>query len=356
MVAALWLLAAPVLAPAAEPGCAVPESGVAKSRLFGELQATALALGQAGCMAFAGSGSALDPELGQRYRDFGIQAREVANATFEGMPIERLDEAFAEFVEQLSERRRAASRLPELRVELSGSSGDWLRFHFDDPASAGGIANPDADAACVQRLGISCSSALGDLATAINSYKIAVERLSAARVVSALDDRSSEWEAFVAHGRSQTPLDLLLTTAIERRHLRSGFLVGPPKRQWSALRPGLVLEHAPASAPGDRNDFAVAIEWFGVNWWNEDSPLFGVPFGVSLTSVYSDRPGRPDPGHGLALHFGNKYSVGWSTRDGTDSVFFSIDLLKLVDDRQHRLERYRRRLDRLRGRNIGDSE
>jgi hypothetical protein len=168
----------------------------------------------------------------------------------------------------------------------------------------------------------------------------------AAEVASRLDETAAEWDEFLTSGRSQTPLDLMLTTMLERRHLRREYLVGPPIRQWSLLHPGLVVERVSDAAPGHQLGLSVAVEWIGVNWWSERSPLFGVPFGVSLTTVISNRLGTSSVGHGVSLHFDNRYSLGWSNRDGVDGYFLSIDLLKLVDDRRRRLERYRQRLER----------
>lgn len=169
---------------------------------------------------------------------------------------------------------------------------------------------------------------------------------SAGEVAGRLDETAAEWDEFLTSGRSQTPLDLMLTTMLERRHLRSEYLVGPPLRQWSLLHPGLVVERVSDAAPGDQVGLSVAVEWIGVNWWSERSPLFGLPFGVSLTTVISNRRGTSSVGHGVSLHFDNRYSLGWSNRDGVDGYFFSIDLLKLVDDRRRRLDRYRQRLER----------
>jgi hypothetical protein len=289
-----------------------------------------------------------DAHLRQRYRDFAVYTRATAMGAFSPSPIERLELPFDDLVSRFSDQQFAVDQLPELNVHLSDRVDEWLVFHFDDRVRAGYIAQASDDRACTSRLGVSCSEALDDLALAFNAYKAKAESRSAAAAAAALGQLADEWDTFLAEGRSQTPLDLVLTTALERRHLRQGGLSGPPLRQWSMLRPGLVFEHAPESAAGSRNAFAVAVEWFGVNWWSDRSPLFGMPFGVSLTTVYSTRPDQAGAGHGLALHFDNNYTVGWTRRAGERSWFFSVDLMKLADNRQQRLERYRQRLRRLR--------
>jgi hypothetical protein len=354
---ALWFFACPALAQSDLAECELPEADSERAGLFPALEAEALRLDRDTCRHLArNSSDRLGPDLSRRYREFAIYARKLATEAFNDLPVENLDEPFDDFVEKLSRRRLASSGLPELSVVPVDSPEAWLSFHFDDRARAGRIVSRDDDAACVPRLGISCSDALDDLATALNAYKTAIERRSASRSVEALGEGSREWTAFVAEARSQTPLDLRLTAALERRHLESGFLVGPPKRQWSVLRPGLVIERMADAAPGERNELGIAVEWFGVNWWSAESPLFGIPFGVSLTSVYSDRHDGADAGHGLALHFGNNYLIGWSQRDRSETVFFSIDLLKLVADRQRRLDRYRERVERFRRRRGASGE
>lgn len=329
--------------------CTAPATDLESGRLFGELKAMALEINAETCVVLAqGPPARFDAHLAERIREFAIYTRATAVGAFSGLPIESLELPFDDLVDRFSDHAFAVDQLPELTVHLSDLAGEWLVFHFDDRVRAGHIADASDDQACVSRLGVACAEALDDFAAAFNSYKTSVESLSAANVSAALDELSAEWDTFLADGRSQTPLDLMLTTALERRHLRQGLLISPPSRQWSMLRPGLVFEHRPESLSDSPNGLAVAVEWFGVNWWSDRSPLFGMPFGVSMTTVYSAGPNHAGAGHGLALHFDNHYTVGWTRRAGERSYFFSIDLMQLIDDRQQRLDRYRERVRDLR--------
>ncbi len=128
---------------------------------------------------------------------------------------------------------------------------------------------------------------------------------------------------------------------MEKDHFKQGHLVGPPKRQWTALRPNLVYEHVDGDLGGDKTKIGVAIEWIGINWWDKGSSPIKIPFGVSVASVYSDRAAVDDVGHGLMFHFNNSYSVGWSRRGGDDGFYISIDLLKAVVDKKATFEKYK---------------
>jgi hypothetical protein len=66
-----------------------------------------------------------------------------------------------------------------------------------------------------------------------------------------------------------------------------------------------------------------------------------VPFGVSIASVYADRPDFESVGHGLVIHLNNKYSLGWASRSGDNSFYLSLDLLKFIEDRQKQFVRYK---------------
>jgi hypothetical protein len=60
--------------------------------------------------------------------------------------------------------------------------------------------------------------------------------------------------------------------------------------------------------------------------------------------VYSDRAGVRDWANGLAVHFGNKYTVGATRRDGKTGCFLSVDVLELYKDKKKALQKYAGRL------------
>ncbi len=85
---------------------------------------------------------------------------------------------------------------------------------------------------------------------------------------------------------------------------------------------------------------ALSLEWIGVNWWKNSA--IRIPFGISLASVYSDRPGVDDIGHGIVLQIDNKYAIGYSYRDGDSGFYISMDLLKLFENPQEQAKRFRK--------------
>jgi hypothetical protein len=340
------LLSVPGFGANLEFRCSVPEADFARSRFFQELQIKALEVNETVCLdSIRGSRVASDQNRNSLLLAFGIEVRKAATDALAGLPIDRLWVPFDHFIEQLSQGGYARLRLPEFTVEVTGDEDEWLIFHFDDPVRSGRIRDEAFGVACQRDFGANCDEVLDDLAAAINNYKYSYESLTAADTVAALDGLAEQWDRFLDAGRSQTLLDLSLTTVFERRHLRRGFLVAPPNRQWSLLHPDVAFEHAGDASSGERDQLTVVVEWIGVNWWGEVSPI-GIPFGVSLASVYADRPAIGSVGHGLVFHLDNKYSIGWTSRSGRDSILVSIDLLQLIDNKRERLKRYQRKLQR----------
>jgi hypothetical protein len=326
--------------------CSIPEETVEPSRFFRELQIKALELNQSACLHFdrraVGESGA---QLSDLYLRFAIDAQAVASAAFTELPINAVDVPFGHFIEQLAQSTTRSLRLPEFIVETGDYDDEWLIFHFDDPVRSGSIASENDNASCRPSFRAGCEVVLDDLALAINYYKVSHESMTAAHALTRVNQMSDQWDRFLDTGRSQTLLDLSLTSILERGHFNRGTLVGPPSRQWSLLHPDFGYEHADAAPFGQRDRLAVIVEWIGVNWWGDTSPL-KIPFGVSLASVYADRPATTSVGHGLLFHFDNKYSIGWTTRDDNGSFFFSVDLLRLIDNKRERLMRYKRKLER----------
>jgi hypothetical protein len=178
--------------------------------------------------------------------------------------------------------------------------------------------------------------AITALKEAINPYQLNANAYTAFKTRVKLLKLADDWDAYFEKGRPQTFWDISVTTLLEYKYLKKDELVGPPKRQWFVLHPNVVIENLRAAPAGDRLGGALTIEWIGVNWWN-----LKIPFGVSLTSLYSDRPGVRDVGHGLTLYFANKYCIGWANHGGDNGFFVSLDALKLVDSKKAKLEQYR---------------
>ncbi|PMJ91535.1 hypothetical protein [Vibrio sp. 10N.261.55.A7] len=145
----------------------------------------------------------------------------------------------------------------------------------------------------------------------------------------------SQWKHFVEESRYQTELDVWATTVWYGDQFQQLQLSGPPSSQLFLLHPMLVFEHLPDAEKGERDDVSIAVEWFGVNWWKKG-------FGVSVTSVYNDRKDQPAVGTGATIHIKNKYSVGYVYRNnGDDSIFFNLDLMEWLGDKENKYKKYK---------------
>lgn len=182
--------------------------------------------------------------------------------------------------------------------------------------------------------------ALDSLGKAIYPYQQNANSYTAFKTRGQLLELADDWDDYFDQSRPQTFWDIAATTLLERRHFQADYLVGPPARQWFVLHPNVVIENLDAAPDGDQLGGAMAIEWIGVNWWKGIGSL-KVPIGLSLSSLYSDRPGVDDVGHGVTLYFANRYCVGWASHGGDNGFFVSIDLLKLIDSKKSKLEQYR---------------
>jgi len=339
----LALGAAQALAQDVAVNCDIPEDKEI-ARHFPQLQKKARAINGAACLALLSRDfERFGARQNNLYWQFGVNTKATAKSAFTSAGIQNLDVPFDDWIERISTSDFKSKVLPKFSVDAP--PGPSLVFHFDNTSKRGTLSDRD-DNTCSWNNETSCVALLDDFAIAVNNYKFSYATLTADDTAIKLTELSSQWDDFLTNSRSQTLLDLGLTTFMERKHFKKGYLVGPPKRQWSLLKPNLVIEHANDAPSGERDKLTVAIEWVGVNWWSDDSPVFGKPFGISLASIYADRPGYESVGHGVMIHFDNKYSLGWASRSGDNSFYFSLDLLKFVEDQQKQFDRYK---DQIRG-------
>ncbi|HYC69886.1 MAG TPA: hypothetical protein VEB66_01685 [Opitutaceae bacterium] len=232
--------------------------------------------------------------------------------------------------------------LPVFEAVPNLNNGAVLYFFTDRRAFQGEIADPGREFDLPTGVGVirlSRLDALSGLKEAIAPYRQALASDEAAQARDYALRISAEWDDYFERARPQSPLDILATTVAERRHLNRDELVGPPPRQWFLLRPNVVVESLEAAPDGDQIGGAIALEWVGVNFWNQKLPI-----GVSLTSLASDREGVDDLGHGVSLYFANKYCIGWASHGGDNGFYFSIDTAKFVTSKRGMLEGYRARL------------
>lgn len=145
----------------------------------------------------------------------------------------------------------------------------------------------------------------------------------------------NQWKSFIDESRYQTPLDVWATTVWHSDQFKRHHLSGPPSTQLFLLHPAIVYEHLSNADKGSKDDFSLAIEWGGINWWQSG-------FGFSITSVYKDRKDQPSLGTGLTFHIKNQYSFGYVYRDGgDDSIFFNIDLLEWFGEKEEKYKKYK---------------
>ena len=117
---------------------------------------------------------------------------------------------------------------------------------------------------------------------------------------------NKDWDRFLEVSKSQTFLEVLLTTQFQQDHFKADHLVGPPPVQIIAVHPQVVYE----TSTSVDDEFGRAVEWIGFNLWNRKIPL-----GASLTTVYTTINGERESRHGVMLHIHNKYSIGWAKGD-----------------------------------------
>lgn len=344
LLTALLLCVAPIASFAQATGgdengirCVEPASEV--SERFAGLQDLAQDLNRQVCLAlFSNDIDGFEQTQKRLYRDFGLEVIETASDQLGNSNITEWRKPFDGWLDRISTSEFRNKDAREMSV-ITPPFGRTIVF-FGDRAQAAEIGDA-SDRSCGPQQNERCMDVLRDMAIAVNVYNDSYASFALQSTRRRLGDLSNEWDRFLEAGRSQTLLDLIATTILERSHFKKDYLVGPPKRQWALLHPNLVYEHAEDAAPGERDELGVAIEWIGINWWSDASPLFGMPFGISLASIYSDRPGMESVGHGAMLHIANQYSFGWASRSGDSSYYLTIDLLKFVEDKQQQFDKYK---------------
>lgn len=212
--------------------------------------------------------------------------------------------------------------------------------------------SPQEEESCAARFAtaggpdVTCLDVFRDLDNAINDYDFGYQRLIAGQNQEKFAAVSAEWDRYFSEARSQTTLDLVLTSVMARDHIRRGYIVGPPKVQWFALRPNVILQYHDGAPKGDQFKPGLSIEWLGFNFW-DDSPL-GFPIGLSVSTVYSDMPAVRTAGTGVTVHVNNSFSFGWSKHGDDDAFQVSMDLLQLIQSKQDQFDKYKAQFEKLR--------
>lgn len=321
-----------------------------QSRFFPEIQAAARRLNQAVCDALSLPVRATIPNVfpDGELPKYGIFVKEKAGLKFRNITSAAMTTFNSKLnvqLEYFDKTLQTGSRYPSFAAERGDLPGADGTFYFDGNQEKAGTVTAVQEDVCRERLQEPCSEVLDDLALAINPYQINVNAFSAYETRQKLAILAKDWDAYFVTGRAQSFADITLTTVFERKHFEKGFLVGPPARQWFVLHPNIVAEYASGAPSGERLRSALVIEWFGVNWWHDT--VIKIPFGISVASLYSDRPGVKGVGHGFTIYVDNKYSIGYANHDGENGYYISFDLLKLFEDKKKQAERYQDQIKKL---------
>ncbi len=178
--------------------------------------------------------------------------------------------------------------------------------------------------------GSSCRAIFDDFAKAFNPYRSSYDKFYATKNAQLLKNIGDKWDKFLEVSKSQTVLEVLLTTWVNKSHFQENHLVGPPNYQIIALHPQLVYDSLEKAPDGSNQAMGLAVEWVGVNFW-----ALKVPLGISFASVYVDRANVRDIGNGVLLHINNHYAIGWANYGhNANSVYVTIDLLKMFEDKK----------------------
>ncbi|REL26498.1 hypothetical protein DXX93_07810 [Thalassotalea euphylliae] len=170
-----------------------------------------------------------------------------------------------------------------------------------------------------------------------NSY---IKEWRSNRTLENIYQTADRWQQFSAESRYQTPIDIWFTSIIYRDQLKNlEKLPEPPDYQLFFARPSIVIDHFDKARKGDKTEYSLSVEWLGFNRWQST-----IPWGASITSVYSDRKDGQSVGHGLMLHIYNNFSIGVVDRgNGDKSVFVSLELMDWFGQAQQKYQAYKKR-------------
>ena len=245
---------------------------------------------------------------------------------------------------ELAKKGVDKNKLPIFRVapDDSGLDSTGLEFQFTDWDV---LAVAEVESAKCKKPGLpTCKELLESLAVAINQYNEPYVKYSGEDFTKKVKLLKNHWDYYFEEARSQTLLDSILTTYMEKDYLSQDRLVSPMEKQWFLVHPSIVIENVRDAIDGEQDQVGLAIEWIGVNWWDEETSPIGYPFGVSIASIYSDRPGVDDVGHGLMFTFDNSISVGWADHGGDNGFYVTVDFLSLVSEKKGRWEDYKKEI------------
>lgn len=155
--------------------------------------------------------------------------------------------------------------------------------------------------------------------------------------------KDKEWKTYIEEARSQTFIDIAVTSFLYEWKYGKGEhdFRSPPRVQWFALRPNVLIESVSGADDGDQVKESLALEVIGFNYWQD--ACFGYACGTSMIVNYADRNGIEDTGWGLMFHIDNSYSFGVTKHSGEEGFFITVDLLKLFQDKKSSFDDYKKK-------------
>jgi len=188
-----------------------------------------------------------------------------------------------------------------------------------------------------------CKSALKEFKAIYDFAEGTYAQPKALPLIKHLSDLEKEWDDFYKNSRSQTLLEMLINGALFQSDNQEHRFMSPPDSQIIFMHPGLVIENIDDAVDGNQTKEALMLELIGINYWRERD--WYVPSGGSIIALYSDRPAIHDVGYGIAIHFANKFTLGYSDHGSQEGYFISVDLLELLKDKKTLLNEYRGSLE-----------
>ncbi|MDZ7803644.1 hypothetical protein [Thiohalophilus sp.] len=184
----------------------------------------------------------------------------------------------------------------------------------------------------------SCREYIMAYAAIYNHAQLLIQKLDTGPVLKYLNIVEQDWENFYQKSRSQTLLERAVNSYFWRKDKQPGEFLRPPDAQWILMHPAVVIENVSEAVEGNQTEEGIMLELVGWNSWRRDK--WYQLSGGSIVGVYSERINLDDWAYGLALHFGNVYTIGAVDRDGETGVFISMDVLELFKDKKAYMDSY----------------
>lgn len=264
------------------------------------------------------------------------------------------DNSFVSLAKALLSDLMAGGALPDIRFDIADDFDSMDKVVLIGTASKRIQIDTDANSLqCESILNCSapgqnvCQQFVDAWAKGVSAYKNPAYRLAPQKMAQLAIEYEKDWDNFFSEARSQTVLDRLLTARLNRKKLRNEDFQKAPDTQYFFAHPGVVMEYVENAADGEQFAASLSVEWFGVNRWRGCNLGFiNMPFGLSIVSVYSDKAGTEDMGHGLMLHLYNAYSLGVVDRDGETGIFVTLDLMKALESKQAKVEKWKKKAEK----------